>query len=399
MQYVARQAILDSNRTLRAYELLFRDSFENRCPEEDPNVASKKTMDTAVLYGLNALSDGYEIFLNCTDDLVVEGLPTLFPPEKTVVEILETAEATTELVGACASLKRAGYQIALDDFVPQPGYEPLIELADVLKIDFRTTAPAVREEYAAVYRSRTRRLLAEKVETEEEFETAKNCGYSLFQGYLFSKPSVVSTPAVGGLDANQSRILRVLGRAELDLVEVEQTIKSDPTLCYRLLRFLNSPAFYLQTEVRSIIHGLALLGEQETRKWLLLASAVVGLKAKNRHLVSMMLVRARFAELLGPELRLPPSSLFMLGLLSLMHSLLGLSIPLLADGIAVSPEIRDALKGELNPMGRCLQLVVSFETADWETCEKIRKTWPISVDTLTRSYVEAARWAREILAT
>jgi c-di-GMP-related signal transduction protein len=399
MQYVARQAILDSNRTLQAYELLFRDSLENRCPEEDPNLASKKTMDTAVLYGLNALSDGYEIFLNCTHDLVVEGLPTLFSPEKTVVEILETAQATPELVGACASLKRAGYQIALDDFVPQPGYEPLIELADVLKIDFRTTAPAVRKEYAAVYRSRTRRLLAEKVETEEEFETAKNCGYSLFQGYLFSKPSVVSTPAVGGLDANQSRILRVLGRAELDLGEVEQAIKSDPALCYRLLRFLNSSAFYLQTEVRSIIHGLALLGEHETRKWLLLASAVIGLKTKDPHLVSMMLVRARFAELLGPEVRLPSSSLFMLGLLSLMHALLGLSLPLLADRIAMSPEIRDALKGELNPMGRCLQLIVSFETADWETCEKIRKTWPISVDTLTRSYVEAARWAREILAT
>jgi c-di-GMP-related signal transduction protein len=250
-----------------------------------------------------------------------------------------------------------------------------------------------------VYRSRTRRLLAEKVETEEEFETAKNCGYSLFQGYLFSKPSVVSTPAVGGLDANQSRILRVLGRAELDLGEVEQAIKSDPALCYRLLRFLNSSAFYLQTEVRSIIHGLALLGEHETRKWLLLASAVIGLKTKDPHLVSMMLVRARFAELLGPEVRLPSSSLFMLGLLSLMHALLGLSLPLLADRIAMSPEIRDALKGELNPMGRCLQLIVSFETADWETCEKIRKTWPISVDTLTRSYVEAARWAREILAT
>lgn len=396
MQYVARQAILDANRRLQAYELLFRDSLENHCPPGDLELASKRTMDTAVLLGLDALSDGHDIFLNCTHDLIVEGFPTLFPADLTVVEVLETVRPSPELVEACRALRRVGYRFALDDFTPQPGYEPLIEIADVIKVDFRLTSIAECKQYAATYGENGRLLLAEKVETEDEFRSAVDFGYSLFQGYLFSRPKILSTANVECFEANQLRMLAVLGKPQLDLVEVENVIKSDPALSYRLLRFLNSPAFYLQCEIRSILHALTLLGEDEARKWLLLTSAVLSLQSTSPHLLTLVLVRARFAELLAPHTRLSGSSLFIIGLLSLMDAILNIPKTLIADKVAVSDDIRAALKGVPNPLGQCLELVVSFENADWNRCEQLRETWQIPARVLSQSYLQAVKWAKQV---
>ena len=397
MQYVARQAILDADRCLTAYELLFRDSTENRCPPGDPDIASKKTIDTAVLLGLETLSDGHRVFLNCTENLILDGLPTLFPPEVTVVEILESVRPTRQLIDACQKLKRGGYRIALDDFIEQPGYEPLIELADVIKIDVRLTPAEHWPALAVKYLRSHRQLLAEKVETEEEFARAKAIGFSLFQGYLFSKPSILSTSSIDGLDANHVRILRTLASPQLNLLEVESIIKSDPALCYRLLRFLNSPAFYLQDEIRSVLHALALLGEVEIRKWMLLVCALgAGAGASKRHLLETALIRARFAESLAPKMGLSSSALFLLGILSLMHAILDLSVESLVELVAVSADVRAALLGTSNTLRKGFDLVLAYEAADWNRCEEIRNQWQIPARFLSDSYLEAIHWARQL---
>lgn len=181
MQYIARQPIFESNEAVHGYELLFRSSEENRYNGSEPDVATKMTMDTAVLVGLDVLSGGHSIFLNCTHDLIVEGYPTLFPPELTVVEVLETAVPDTELISACGRLKQAGYRIALDDFVDDPRCQPLVELADVIKVDFRSTSPAECARLIGQYGNKKTQMLAEKIETYEEFEAAARLGYSLFK--------------------------------------------------------------------------------------------------------------------------------------------------------------------------------------------------------------------------
>lgn len=351
MQYVARQPILHSDRCLTAFELLFRDSNENRCPPGDPDLASRKTVDTAILLGLETLSGGHRVFLNCTENLILEGLPTLFPPEVTAVEILESVRPTPQLIDACRDLKRAGYWIALDDFVERPGYEPLVDLADVIKIDVRATSAAEWPALTRKYLRNNRQFLAEKVETEDEFSGAKALGFTLFQGYLFSKPSILSTSSLEALDANHLRILRTLASPELNLLEVESIIKSDPALCYRLLRFLNSSAFYRQDEIRSVLHALTLLGEIEIRKWMLLVCALgAGGGASKRHLLESALIRARFAESLAPKMNLSSSSLFILGILSLMPAILDVSVETLVELVAVSTELRAALLGTPNPL-------------------------------------------------
>jgi c-di-GMP-related signal transduction protein len=314
-----------------------------------------------------------------------------------VVEILESVRPTPPLIDACQSLKCGGYHIALDDFIEQPGYEPLIELADVIKIDVRVTPEEHWPALAAKYLRGRRQLLAEKVETEEEFAGAKAVGFTLFQGYLFSKPSILSTSSIEGLDANYVRILRTLASPHLNLLEVESIIKSDPALCYRLLRFLNSPAFYLQDEIRSVLHALALLGEVEIRKWMLLVCALgAGAGTTKKHLLETALIRARFAESLAPKMGLSSSALFLLGILSLMHAILDLSVEALVDLIAVSSDVKAALLGRSNTLRKGFELVLTYEAADWNRCEAIRNQCQIQARFLSDSYVEAIRWARQL---
>lgn len=396
-RYVARQPIFDGRRQLAGFELLFRDSTENHAPDCDPDLASKKTVDAAVLLGLDILSAGHRVFLNCSERFLLDGFTTLFPPELTVVEIVETVPPTAEVVRACRAFKRLGYSIALDDFVAQPGYEALVEVADIIKLDIRATSPEDWEPIAREYLAMGRQMLAEKVETEEEFQTTARLGFSLFQGYLLSKPSVLETASLNGLEVNRERILRILESPYLDLVEVENVIKSDPALFYRLLRFLRSPAFYLQSEIRSVLHALILLGTDEVRKWLQLVCSVEGdTKGRQRTALNAVLVRAKFVELIAREAHLATSEPFTLGLLSSFDSILGLPMSALADGIAVSEEVRAALAGAKNPLQRCLEMALAYERAEWEACEQMRKDCPVPNYTLSRAYNEATHWAEQI---
>jgi c-di-GMP-related signal transduction protein len=188
-----------------------------------------------------------------------------------------------------------------------------------------------------------------------------------------------------------------LASPELNLLEVENIIKSDPALCYRLLRFLNSSAFYRQDEIRSVLHALALLGEIEIRKWMLLVCALgAGGGAKKKHLLETALIRARFAESLAPKMGLSSSSLFILGILSLMPAILDVSVETLMELVAVSTDLRAALIGTPNPLRTGFDLVLSYEAADWSRCEELRTKWQIPAPFLSGTYVEAIQWSRQL---
>lgn len=395
MLYIARQPIFDRQRRVRAYELLFRSSMENRCTAGDTDLAGKSSLDTAVLIGLDRLSEGRDLFLNCTSETILAGFAMLFPPATTVLEILETVEPNGELVSACEELKRAGYRIALDDYVDDLRWSKLVKLADVVKIDLRTTARAQWRVLSQKYRSHSRRMLAEKVETYEEFESAHQCGFDLFQGYFFCRPKILSTQSVP-LHGNLGIILRSLGKSELNLFELEQAIKAEPALCYRLLRYLNSPAFYVSREIRSILHALTLLGEQKVRRWLLLVCAVMGASAGNSAVVVAALVRARFCELLGPMVGVPEYSLFMLGLLSLMDAVLGIDGKVLMQQVSVNSEVKNAFFGKPSKLRSSFELAVAYEMAEWNECDCLCAELHVSGNSVRQAYLEAVGWSRQL---
>jgi c-di-GMP-related signal transduction protein len=397
MEFIARQPIFDVRRKVVGYELLFRSSEENRCAEPDLDLASRKTMATAMLMGLDVLSGGNTIYLNCTEALLCGGYPTLFPAQQTVVEVLETVKPSPAVVSACRDLKSAGYTIALDDFEDGPGQAPLAELADIIKVDFRLSSSTERAALIRRYGKNGRVMLAEKVESDKEFCTAANQGYNLFQGFFFCRPKVLCTRSVKSLNPQHARILRILGHDTLDFREVEQLIKSDPALCFRLLRYLNSAAFCFQREIRSILEAVSLLGETELRKWLFLVSAIVSGRS-HPELVTLALVRARFAERLGPCFGISGSLLFFLGLLSLMDTILDLPMSLVTEMLAIPPEVHSALLGEPGRMRDCLDLVVAYEKADWKLCDQIGERCQIPLASLMEQYFAALKWTKSLMS-
>jgi c-di-GMP-related signal transduction protein len=396
MQLIARQPIFNTDRSVEAYELLFRDGEENRFTGTDLEHASRSTTDTAARVGLDLLSDGCSVFLNCTHDLIVSGYLKVLPPQVTVVEVLESVVPDRELVEACRRLKGCGYRIALDDFVDNVAWAPLIEIADVIKVDFRLSSPATRARVVERYANPQRRLLAEKVETYEEFDVAAKLGYTLFQGFFFCQPNLLSTRRVPAAHPRHLELLKALSKPALDLRELECLIKSDPALCYRLLHYLNSPLFYLRSEIRSILHGLVLLGETELRKWLLLVCAVTASDSSNPELINAALVRARFAELLAPHTGLSAPTLFVLGLLSLMDVILEKPRHVMLQEIAVPSEARAALLGTRNAYACCHELTLAYEAADWPRCDQLRRKLKITAQALRSAYLEAVRWAGQI---
>ncbi len=289
-RFIARQPIFNRDKTVAGYELLFRATAENVFNSTDADYATKACLDTAVLTGFN-FSNARRVFVKCTRNSILNGYVTLFPPDLTVVEVLETVTPDPDVVAACKELKKEGYRIALANFVDKPDYAPLTEVADIIKVDFRSTSLPLQQALVRKFATHAQPLAA-RVETYEELFTAVQLGFKLFQGYFFCKPFVISTRDVPSSRASYLRILKAINAPELDFANIEQLIKSDPALYYRLLRYLNSAAFSFRVEVKSIPQALVLLGERDLRRWLMVVCAVLASSGKPSELVVNALVRA-----------------------------------------------------------------------------------------------------------
>ena len=303
--FVARQPIFSADEKVFGYELLFRDGVEDYFRERDSDAASRRTLDTSLQIGLELLCDNRRGFVNCTRDVLLKDYMTLLPSTLAVAEVLESVPADDLVIAALQRLKQAGYLIALDDFALNDPRTPLTEMADILKIDMRQTK---MDDCIAIVKKHGPwrcRLLAEKVETREEFTAAKAAGFIYFQGFFFRRPEVLHAREIPANRLNYLRLLKAVSQQELDVRELETIIKQEASVCYRLLRYLNSAAFGMQNEIHSIRHALTLLGEREVRRWVrLVATLSAGEKRSSELLVSAM-VRARaFASSLPPRSRM-----------------------------------------------------------------------------------------------
>ncbi len=320
LRYVARQPIVDREENVFGYELLFRDGLENAF-SGDTDEASRATLDRSLLMGLDILCDGRRAFVNCTRDTLIKGLVMLLPSTVTVVEILETVPADADVLAACQSLKEAGYMIALDDYVADDPREGLAEMADIIKVEMQLTTEEQRNVIMKRFGRRCR-MLAEKIETQAEFARARDLGFAYFQGYFFRRPEMMNTRDMPANRLNYLKMLQEVSRADLNVEALEKLIKAEASVCYRLLRYLNSAIFSFQSEVHSVRHALSMLGERETRRWVRLVAAVGAGQEKSSDLVLSALVRGRFGELLSPRVPHGESDLFLLGLLSLIDAML-----------------------------------------------------------------------------
>lgn len=205
MRYLARQPILDRKQNIHGYELLFRSGPEQLFRCDDPDAAADHTIDFSLLYGSSALTNGHTAFVNCTRNILLRDIITILPRDQVVIEVQEDVVANQEILAACERLHRAGYWIALDDYVPTPNTQRLLPFADIVKVDFLATDTACRAAIAADMRSRGICLLAEKVETRDHFDFAQHLGYRYFQGSFLGKPENLTTQDIPSLSSPTCR--------------------------------------------------------------------------------------------------------------------------------------------------------------------------------------------------
>ena len=396
--FVARQPILTTDEKVFGYELLFRDGVEDFFRHTDSDAASRSTLNTATLLGLDVLCDGRRAFVNCTRDILLKDYITLLPSEQAVVEILETVPADDLVIAACHRLKEAGYTIALDDFGVDDPREALTDIADIIKVDLRETSPVDAAVMVKRYGPWRCRMLAEKVETREEFLAAKKVGFLYFQGYFFRRPEVLTAHEIPANRVNYLRMLTAVSQPELDVREIENVVKGEASLCYRLLRYLNSAAFGFANEIHSVRHALAILGEREVRRWIRLVATLGAGQGKSSELVLSALVRARFCELLSPKIPHGDSDLFLMGLLSLMDVILELPMSQVLDHIPIDQETKSVLLGGASRLRPFYQLMLAQESGEWQTATELTKQLHLSESEVAECHWQAMQWAREVSA-
>ncbi len=397
--YVARQPIFDRTGQVYAYELLYRSGLDNYFAHHDGDEASSTVINDSMFgFGLQNLTGGKVAFINLTRTVLLSEWVTLIPKELVAVEVLETVEPDDAVIDACKKLKENGYTVVLDDFVYDEKFEPLLALADVVKIDFIVSSKEERAAMCQRFLGAQFTLLAEKVETHEEYQEALELGFSYFQGYFFCKPEVISRKDVPGFKLNYLRFLQELNRPDLDYSNMENIIKQDMALSYKLLRYINSVAFGWRKKVESIKQALVMLGERPLKKWASLAAFSSIAEDKPPELLTTSLVRAAFCESIAADISMKGKELdlFFIGMLSVVDALVDRPMAEILDEISISDEVREALVEGRTPAANVLQLIIAYQQGEWEKVTEMCAMLGVDEEHIPEHYYKAITWADEI---
>lgn len=397
--YIARQPIFDRRQNAVAYELLFRDGLKKNFMNTkiDGYEATQQILSNSMVsFGLDKLANHKKLFVNFTGQNIENGDVYVLPSKSVVIEILEDTEPTPSLLAACKELKSKGYTFALDDFVFEEKYWPFIELADIVKIDFIITKdPAERKRMRKIMPKHIK-LLAEKVETREEYEQALSYGYELFQGYFFCKPVIISQSTAKVDITSQFMLLRETNNKNIDFNRLEDIIKIDLSLIHKLLKYINSPYLGVVNKVHNIKQAIALLGVNGLRNWVNLVCLRDLSSEKPNELFMVLLMRAKFCELTAKNLtkkKAESATAFLVGMLSLSDVVLNQPMEKIVDDLALAPEIKEALLTHGNVYGELLELSIDYERGNWDKV----KTWCLknnfSEELFASLYNEVIQWS------
>jgi c-di-GMP-related signal transduction protein len=393
-RFIARQPIFDTRLRVYAYELLFRRGAQNFF-QPPTGTSSSVIAESIGVSDLLTLIGSARAFMNADELALRLGAPRLLPADRIVVEILETVKPTPEIVKICRELRDSGYMLALDDFVDAPGLEPFVELAEFLKVDFQLLDRKGRDHIARKYCNGHLALLAEKVETEVELAEARALGFRYFQGYFFCKPSMIQTREIPGDKHLQLQLLSAVVDPQLHRDALEDLLNREPSLLYRLLRYLNSPLLGLGAGIGNIREALVLLGEDEFRRWVSIF-AVSGMSAgKPPELLRTALTRAYFCEQFSTVagLRERQFDLFLMGLFSILDALLNEPLTDALAALPVAKEVKVALCGGINRLRDPFEILLAFERADWPRLPAYVERLGCDEDTIPDTYQAAIQKA------
>ena len=398
--FLARQAIYDRDNNIVAYEMLFRNSQENRFSFDiNEDNATIRLITNCVTIGLDKIISDKKAFINFTRGLILKDIASILPKEIVRIEVLENVEADEEIIDQLQNLKDKGYTIALDDVNNEADYNRFGNIISIYKIDFRATSEKKRQEIIREIKQRNpnAQILAEKIETEEEYKEALDNGYDLFQGFYFSKPTMIQSKDI--LIRNQScfSIIRELMKEDFDIDVVERLIKTDVAISYKIIRILNSACFSFVQRISSIKQAIMMIGKEELRKWLTMI-AISEVKSDNKELNNNAIIRGRFAELIAERCaKEKASEAFMAGLFSNLDIYMQRSMKDIVEDLPVEEELKRALVERENTLGYILNIVEAYEFMKIDRISYYAEKINVDNSTIVQLYVEAIEWVNNLV--
>lgn len=396
--FLATQPIFDRNNQVFGYEILYRENEKNRFSEEtDADFASGNALVRCFLdFGLPTLTNNTCAFVNFTAEFIKNEIATIFPKEQLVIEILESVKITPEVLDACYRLKKRGYLLAIDDFVYQPGYDQLIPLTDIIKVDFRQSSEAEQAKIIQKFKRPGLHFLAEKVETKEERDRAREQGYDYFQGYFYAKPAVNRTKQLSPYSPSHVRLFELLNQPEPEFSQIIRLVENDLAFSYQLLRLINSAFYAPRQAITSIPLAISALGIEELRKWLYI-TFISGLRDdKPGELVRASLLRGKFMEKLAEKSGHPEEKSIMLtvGMFSLLDVLLDCPMSEAIRDMHFPHEIKNVLLGvtEESFLSRCYEITIYYRQGLWQEAMQQAEQIGITPAMLRNAYQYALRW-------
>ncbi|TCI71240.1 HDOD domain-containing protein [Exiguobacterium sp. SH0S7] len=385
--YVARQPIFDQKLRVCGYELLYRRSEKNMFEHVDDALATADVIHNAYLvFNFRELTEGTRAFINFPQNLIEGEVPSLLPRQSLVIEVLEHVEPTEKVLAALRSLRRKGYTIALDDFVFEEKYRPLIGLADIIKIDYQAT-PVDQQKRLIDALGHRIEFLAEKIETKLEYDIAKELGYKMFQGYFFSRPTVVHGAEVHPLRNTLVEVLKELDKPEPNFRRIAGQIERSVDLSYKMLRSVNTVYQKGRTTIQSIEQAVARIGLDEMRRWSYLMLLREMQTSESKELIKQSVIRGKMMELIADETipGVAPFDAFITGIFSSLDVILDETMQTLIAELPVEPIVKEALLGKPNKLRELLESVKAYE----------QLTVPVDETALdwSRYYIESIRWA------
>lgn len=391
--YIGRQPVFNARLDVTAYELLFRSGNENRANFVDGERATARVFSNAFMeMGLDLVTSRKPALINMTRDFVIGEFARLFPQERVLLEVLEDVFVDQQLVASIAGLKAEGYKIVLDDFVYREEYRPLVELADIVKIDVLAVGLDGARRQLEIMKDFDVKFLAEKIETHAEFEACREAGFTYFQGYFLGKPQVLRGRRP---PADRLALLRLLARINdprVEIDELDKIISTDVALAYKLLRYINSAFFTRTTKIASIRHALVFLGLRMVRAWvnLVILSGVVD---KPHELLVTGMLRAKMAEKLALLMgRRDADSAFTVGLFSILEPLMDQPLEALINELPLEQHLVDALVGRKGDLGQILECTLKFESGEWNGV----KCFDLKATDIQECWYGALRWVENL---
>lgn len=397
--FIARQPIVDGQHRLYAYELLFRDTADSRTAVIKDDVAAglQVIANTLMNMGAEWLLKGKLAFINMEATMLMSDFSTLLPPRYVVIELLETLRATSEVLDRIEALRAEGYGFALDDFQDTADTQALLPLVSYVKLDVLTHTPNELSTLVGRLRRYPVQLVAEKVETLEQFKRCQALGFDYFQGYYFAHPEHLVARVI---NPNHATVIMLLDKVRqgADVRDLEPLFKKDVALTFKLLRYINSAGFGLSCEVQSIRHAVSILGMQPLYRWLTLLLATAGASPSSPTLARTAITRGRICELLG-KYELPrgdQDNLFIVGVFSLLPAFLEMPMEHVLERIVIADKIADALLDRSGLYGPFLALAEAMEEGDQQRLENLTESLMLSPRQVSEAHLQALAWVEQL---